>query len=58
MNKLIILDFASGDVDIYPTEYSIDPDIEDTLTELGYNAENCNYMLSDGNITFHKEVLK
>ena len=58
MEKLIILDFATGDVDIYPIEYSIDPEPEETIHNLGHNPANCQWMISNGNITFHKEILK
>lgn len=58
MEHLTILDFATGDVDVYLTEYNIDPDPEETISNLGHNPDNCQWMLSDGNITFHKEVLK
>lgn len=58
MKKLIILDFTTGDVDIYPVEYSIDPEPEETLHSLSHNPDNCQWMISDGQITFHKEVLK
>lgn len=58
MDKLIILDFSTGEVDIYPTEYKQEPDTEELLTSLGHNPNDCEWMFSCGNITFHKEVLK
>ena len=58
MEKLIILDFNTGEVDIYPVEYSIDPEPEETIHSLGHNPDNCQWMISNGQITFHKEVLK
>lgn len=58
MGKLIILDYATGDVDIYPEEYSQEPSMADLLDELGHKESDCNWMFSDGEITFHKEVLK
>ena len=58
MEKLIILDFTTGDVDIYPVEYDNEPDMDDLLDNLGHNANNCQWMFSEGDITFYKEVLK
>ena len=56
MEKLIILDFTTGEVDIYPVAY-ID-DAESIIEKLGHSVDNCQWMISDGQITFHKEVLK
>jgi hypothetical protein len=56
--KLIILDYSTGEVDIYPTEYANEPDMDTLLDELGHNANDCNWMFSRGKITFHNEVLK
>ncbi len=58
MEKLIILDFCTGDVDIYPIEYEYKPCMEDLLEELGHNPNDCQWMFSQGEIKFHKEVLK
>lgn len=58
MEKLIILDFSTGDVDIYPIEYEYEPCMEDLLEELGHNPNECQWMFSQGEIKFHKKVLK
>lgn len=58
MEQLIILDYCTGDVDIYPVEYDNEPDMYELLDSLGHNANDCNWMFTQGNITFHKEVLK
>ena len=58
MEKLIILDFNTGDIDIYPVEYNCEPNMDGLLEELGHNANDCQWMFSEGNINFHKEVLK
>ena len=58
MEHLIILDFATGDVDIYPVEYDSEPDMDELLDFLGHNANDCQWMFSSGSINFHKEVLK
>ena len=57
MEKLIILDFAKGEVDIYPIVDTKDVLIEGLLAYLGHNIEDCQWMITDGSITFHKEVL-
>lgn len=58
MNKLIILDFITGDVDIYPVEFDYEKDVDVLFHDLGHNANDCQWMISDGKITFHKEALK
>lgn len=58
MEKLIILDFSTGDIDIYPVEYEQEPDMDELLEKLGHRANDCQWMFSQGNIFSHKEVLK
>ena len=58
MEHLTILDFTTGDVDIYLTEYENEPDMDELLDELGHSTNNCQWMFGTGNITFHKEILK
>ena len=58
MERLTILDFTTGDVDIYPIEYDYEPDMDELLEELGHNANNCQWMFSQGDITIHNEILK
>lgn len=58
MDRLIILDFCTGDVDIYPVEYEQEPDMDELLKKLGHRANDCQWMFSQGNIFSHKEVLK
>lgn len=58
MERLIILDFCTGEVDIYPVEYEEEPDMDELLDSLGHNANDCQWMFSDGSITFHNETLK
>jgi hypothetical protein len=55
---LIILDFSTGDVDIYPVEYEQEPNMDELLEKLGHRANDCQWMFSQGNIFSHKEVLK
>ena len=58
MEKLVILDFTTGEVDIYPIEYEYEPDVDELLDSLGHNANDCQRMFVQGIITFHKEILK
>jgi hypothetical protein len=58
MERLVILDYCTGDTDIYPVEYENEPDMYELLDKLGHDANDCNWMFTEGNITFHKEVLK
>ena len=57
MEHLTILDFTTGEVDIYPVEYEQEPDMDELLDKLGHKANDCQWMFGSGNITFHKEVL-
>ena len=57
MEHLTILDFTTGDVDIYPIDYDYEPDMNELLEKLGHSANNCQWMFGTGNITFHKETL-
>ena len=58
MERLVILDFFFFFVDIYQVEYEFQPDMDELLDSLGHNAEDCQWMYTQGDITFHKEVLK
>ena len=58
MEKLIILDFETGMVNIYLTEYEDEPDMDLLLDSLGHRANDCQWMFTSGEITFHKEILK
>ena len=58
MEKLIILDFTTGMVDIYQVEYEFEPDMDELLDSLGHRANDCQWMFTQGDVTFHKEVLK
>ena len=58
MERLVILDYCTGDTDIYPIEYDNEPDMYELLDKLGHDANDCNWMFTEGNIIFHKEVLK
>ena len=58
MKRLIILDFTTGMVDIYQVEYEFEPDMDELLDSLGHRANDCQWMFTQGDVTFHKEVLK
>ena len=58
MDKLVVLDYSVGTVDIYNIDVSYNK-IEDYLVNhLGYNLSNCEWRVGNLDITFHKEVLK
>ena len=57
MENLVILDFNTGEVDIYPTDFTDEPDAETLLDSLGHNANDCQWMFSCGNITYHNKIL-
>lgn len=57
MEKLIILDYSTGETDIYPVELDQEPCMEDLLDHLGHDANDCSWMFSSGNITCHKETI-
>lgn len=58
MEKLIILDFNCGSVDIYDVDYDNEPDMDELLDSLGHRANDCQWMFADSpEITFHKEIL-
>ena len=57
MEYLTILDFSTGEVDIYPIEYDDEPDMDELLDRLGHNANDCQWMFSSGKITLHSDVL-
>lgn len=58
MEKLIILDFSTGEVDIYNTQFEDEYNVDDILRKLGHRVSDCQWMITDGQITFHKEVLR
>ena len=58
MEHLVILDYATGEVDIYPVDSEITSGSEDLLASLGHRASDCHYMFTSGNVTFHNETIK
>lgn len=58
MERLVILDFETGTVDVYPVEYDYEPDIDDLLDKLGHRANDCQWMFTTGEITIHSDILK
>ena len=57
MEKLIILDYSTGETDIYSVELDQEPCMEDLLEHLGHDADNCQWMFSSGNIVYHEEII-
>jgi len=58
MEKLIILDYTTGETHIYTVDMSVEPCMEDLLSKLGHKANNCNWMFTSKDIIFHGELLK
>ena len=55
MEMLVILDYSTGEVDIYPIDSETTSGMEDLLSSLGHRASDCHWMITSGNITFHNE---
>ena len=55
MEHLVILDYTTGEVDIYPVNSEQASCAEDLLLNLGHKASDCHWMFTSGNITFHNE---
>lgn len=58
MEKLVILDYSTGEVDIYNTQFEDGFNADDVMKQLGHNPDDCLWMYAEGQITFHKEVLR
>ena len=58
MEHLVILDYTTGEVEIYPVDKEYSSSAEDILSSLGHRASDCHWMFTSGNITFHNETLK
>ena len=58
MEKLVILDFATGSVEIYNTDYVQEPDMDELLDSLGHRANDCQWMFTEGDIVIHNRVLE
>lgn len=56
MNRLIILDFVTGNVDIYPINYMEVKDYNELLSNLGHDPNNCQWMISSGTIILHNSL--
>lgn len=58
MERLVILDYETGRVDIYPVEHSDTLDVYHLLGDLNHRTSSCEWMFTSKNIIFHGEVLK
>ena len=58
MEKLVILDFVSGTVEIYNTDYVQEPDMDELPDSIGHRANDCQWMFTEGDIVIHNRVLK
>lgn len=58
MKKLIVLDYAENEVDIYDVEQNINIDYN-FVAALGYKMDSCSWMCGDNTrITFHGGAIK
>ena len=58
MERLIILDYTTCNVDVYDVDSDADID-EEYISNIGYNTDNCYWMFwEEMEVTFHKEILR
>ena len=57
MEKLVILDFNTGEVHIYNMDMKVKC-VEDLISKLGHRANDCQLMFTSNDIIFHGEILK
>lgn len=60
MERLVILNFASGDVDIYKVSPEADIDEDYLAQKLGLHTDECSWMFcqDEVNIEYHDEILE
>ena len=56
--KLVVLDFTTNEVHIYPIATDYEPEATDLLESLGHNINNCEWMFTTGNIIYHDNMLQ
>lgn len=55
MDKLIILNYVDSTVHIYDCLGNVFADSQELVESLGYDSSQCEWMLGEMEITFHKE---
>ena len=56
--KLVVLDFTTNEVHIYPIAADYEPEATNLLESLGHNINNCEWMFTTGNIIYHDNMLQ
>lgn len=53
MEKLVVMDYSDGSINVYDAQGINEDDIENHIDKLGHNLDECYYMIGD-NITIHR----
>ena len=57
MDKLVILDYSNAKVHIYNTDFNLTEVDENYIESLGFNSNDCSWMVGDLDVQLHKGVL-
>lgn len=57
MDKLVILDYSNAKVHIYNTDFNLTEVDESYIESLGFNSNDCSWMVGDLDVQLHKGVL-
>lgn len=57
MDKLVILDYGKAKVHIYNTDFNLTEIDENYIESLGFNSNDCSWMVGDLDVQLHKGVL-
>lgn len=55
--KLVVLDFSTGEIHIYPIVSDYEPEISELFKKLGHDIDSCQWMLTDGAFVVHENIL-
>lgn len=57
MDKLIILNYVDSTVHIYDCSGNVFSDSQELVESLGYDSDNCEWMLGEMEIIHHRESI-
>ena len=58
MEKLVILDYSTGEVDVYDIDSEVEVN-EDLIESLGHNSNDCYWMCGENiRVTFNSEIVR
>jgi len=57
MDYLTVLNFSTGEVDIYPTEFDQEQQDNDVLSFLNHRESDCHWMYGK-KVTLHSDIIK